>query len=152
MKNQQPVVQPWHAFNQIPLRSFFCFSTILFSFLVIFSSCQKEEIISMPVSDLPSLIEMDPISGSTDVSLDKMITATFDQNLDTSKVIVSCTLQKDMDMISGSVELFNHQAVFTPDNPLNPDSEYVFTINVIENIPGARTMEKHYSAIFRTIP
>jgi len=131
--------------------------SILFSMVLFLSSCEKEDIYPAPppnltLSDFPALIAMDPAYNENEVMLDKSITATFNQQIDTFKYMVNFTLQKDTEMIEGTVVFDGNNIIFTPTSSLEPGTEYIVEIHIVENNAGAHTEEKYFSSVFTTMP
>ena len=149
MKKQMPGVITSHFKNSFGTVQLF---TFLLSFIVIFSSCQKEVLTPAADSHLPSVIAMDPAYGQKDIETQSTITASFDMDLDPSKFLVNFTVQADTTMIPGTVSLSGNKASFIPDAPMNNDSQYIVAIDVTDNLPGARAVEKHFMSVFYTKP
>ncbi len=151
MKNQMPGA-PMRAsyFSNFSFRSIQAFIFIVS--LVVFSSCKKEVIMPPADAHLPTLVATDPGYNETGVEWQKTIKATFDQTLDPNKFIVNFTMQKDTSIIQGAVSISGNSVVFTPDADLEPESQYIIAIDITDNLPGARAMEKHFISVFYTRP
>lgn len=88
----------------------------------------------------PVVISTDPSNNATNVSVNKVITATFDQQMDASSISsVSFLVKKGSTTVAGAVSYAGTTASFTPSSNLTPNSVYSATITTAaKNLTGTQ--------------
>lgn len=95
--------------------------------ILLFTGCEKDDFVET-VGVCPVVLSTDPENGSINVPLDKVITATFNEEMKaTSFTNASFTLQAS-DFIGGTVSFNGITASFTPNAPLALNTTYTATI------------------------
>ncbi len=86
----------------------------------------------------PSVISTDPANNATGVALNKVITASFNMQMDPATLNTTTFLLKQGNtLVSGSVSYSGTTASFTPVNSLNPNTVYTATITTgAKNLAG----------------
>jgi len=78
-------------------------------------------------STIPEVTSCNPTNGQTGVSLDTDVTVTFSQDMDKSSVEYSFYIDPP---VSGDFSWpQDDRVVFTPDQPLDPNTTYTITVN-----------------------
>lgn len=100
----------------------------------------------------PRVLLTDPFSGETGVSVNKVITATFDVPMDPITLSSSTfTLQQGTTAILGLVNYSGNMATFTPNNPLLANTVFTATITTgAKNVAGV-PIANNYTWNFTTI-
>lgn len=152
--------KPTQTINSTQVRNsrgyFKIFNTLwsLVLLLILFtSSCKKDDFVA--TQGVCPLVTTDPLDKAVDVSLTKVITATFNTDMDAATITKSTFIIKNgATAVSGTVAATANAAVytFTPDVPLLPFTVYTGTITT-----GAK--DKYHSMLvndfvwtFTTIP
>jgi len=98
---------------------------ILFFLATTMWQCNKDDYTGETVGVCPKVISTDPDSGATNVALGKIITATFNEVMDSSTINESTFLLKQgTDLIAGKVTFVDSTATFTPTSPLAANTVY----------------------------
>lgn len=100
----------------------------------------------------PRVLLTDPLSGETGVSVNKVITATFDVPMDPITLSSSTfTLLQGTTAILGLVNYSGNMATFTPNNPLLANTVFTATITTgAKNVAGV-PIANNYTWNFTTI-
>lgn len=93
----------------------------------------------------PRVILTDPFNNETGVSMNKVVTATFDMAMDPLTISnATFTLKQGSTIILGSVTYSGNIASFTPTNPLLENAVYTATITTgAENSTGVSLANNH---------
>ena len=123
--------------------------------VVLFSGCKKDTYLE--TSGLcPLVVSTDPANLAINVPLNKVITATFNENMNPLTVTpASFTLEsgaKGMAPVSGVVTCSGAVATFTPSSPLTVNTTYTGTIkSTVKDLKG-NSLQENYVWTFTTIP
>jgi hypothetical protein len=100
----------------------------------------------------PRVTLTDPFNTETGVSVNKVVTATFDMAMDPLTITTSTfTLKQGTDVILGSVSYSGNMASFTPNNPLLANAVFTATITTgAKNVAGV-AIANNYVWTFTTI-
>ena len=105
------------------------------------------------VSNLaPLVISTDPASNATNVSLNKIVTATFNMSMDPLTINSNTfTLKQGVNSISGTILYSGNTASFIPTNPLKSNTTYTGTITTgAKNLFGI-ALASNYNWSFTTV-
>lgn len=96
--------------------------------IALFTSCEKDDFVET-VGVCPVVLSTDPESGSINVPLDKVITATFNEEMKASSFTNASFTLQTTDFVSGTVSFNGTTATFTPNAPLALNTTYTAKIN-----------------------
>lgn len=101
----------------------------------------------------PTVLSTDPSNGATEVPLNKVITATFSENMDPSSIGNASFLVKNgATVISGAVSYTGVVATFVPTSSLAANTVYTGTITTAAKDVAGNTLATDYVWTFTTIP
>ncbi len=124
--------------------------------LVVFAAgCKKVTEVSGIVNVCPVVVSTDPLDKAVDVALGKLISVTFNTDINPSTVnAASFSIKQGSQIISGTVSPTANAAVFTfkPDVPLLPFTKYTGTITTAVTDKFRTAMVADYVWTFTTIP
>ncbi len=109
---------------------------------------------TLPLADIikPTVLSTDPSNGATGVSLNKVITATFSENMDPSSISNTSFLVKNgSTVIPGSVSYSGVVATFVPTSNLAENTLYTGTITTAAKDVAGNTIASNYIWTFTTI-
>lgn len=109
---------------------------------------------TLPLADIikPTVLSTDPSNGATGVALNKVITATFSENMDPSSISnASFTIKNGATAISGSVSYSGVVATFVPTSNLAENTLYTGTITTAAKDVAGNTIASNYIWTFTTI-
>ncbi|MBA4258452.1 MAG: hypothetical protein C0446_04765 [Chitinophaga sp.] len=109
---------------------------------------------TLPLADIikPTVLSTDPSNGATGVALNKVITATFSENMDPSSISnASFTVKNGATAISGSVSYTGVVATFVPTSNLAENTLYTGTITTAAKDVAGNTIASNYIWTFTTI-
>jgi hypothetical protein len=110
---------------------------------------------TLPLADIikPTVLSTDPANGATNVALNKVITATFSEDMDPSSINNTSVLIKNgATTVPGSVSYTGRVATFIPTSSLASNTLYTGTITTgVKDVIG-NTLATDYTWTFTTIP
>ncbi len=112
------------------------FSILLMASVVFAAACKKDD--NTNVGLTPKVISTNPASDEADVELNKIVTATFGEEMNGSTISpTTFTLKQGETSIEGRVSYLNEIASFNPSIDLTPNTTYTATLTIIvENLSG----------------
>mgnify|MGYP001578531489 CR=1 FL=1 len=134
------------------IRKTVCYMAMLV--VVFLAGCKKDDFEGEVVGVCP-VVTTDPMDKAVDVVLDKLISATFNTNMNAATINNSTfTIKQGTSQVSGKVEATANGAVFTfkPDAPLLPFTKYTGTITAGVKDTLRTAMVADYVWTFTTIP
>ena len=100
----------------------------------------------------PTVLSTDPSNGATGVALNKVITATFSENMDPSSISnASFTIKNGATAITGTVSYTGVVATFEPTSNLAENTLYTGTITTAAKDVAGNTIASNYNWTFTTI-
>src|SRR5690554_6746813 len=97
--------------------------------LPLFSQCDKDDYTGEVEGICPEVIVTDPVNGATNVITNKIITATFNEEMESSTINESTFfVKKGADIVSGQVTYSGTTATFTPASLLDANAVYTATV------------------------
>jgi uncharacterized repeat protein (TIGR02543 family) len=128
--------------------------TILtFVLVVLFTGCKKDDFVDNP-GVCPIVESTDPIDVATGVSVKKVITATFNEEMDPATINSSSfTISgatKGESLTDGEVTYSGLTATFTPSSPLVANTVYTGTIKKTAKDPKGLALQADYVWTFST--
>lgn len=124
-------------------------------FVVFLAGCKKDDFEGEVIGLCPVVVSTDPMDKAVDVVLGKLISATFNTNMNAATINNSTfTIKQGTSQVSGKVEATANGAVFTfkPDAPLLPFTKYTGTITAGVKDTLRTAMVADYVWTFTTIP
>lgn len=142
-----------NRFSKIICNKWFIF---LLLFIVGFG-CKKSVESEGTIAICPAVLTTDPMNNAVDVVYDKVITVTFNTEMDSSTINTASFFIKQVatsTYLSGKIATTSNPAVFTftPDIPLQPFNNYVGTIKKTAANKFRLNMLEDYEFSFTTIP
>jgi hypothetical protein len=121
--------------------------------VVIIAGCKKDDFVEI-VGVCPAVISTSPLNGAIGVSLDKIITATFNEVMNPVTITQeSFTLElaaKGVMSIAGIVSYSSTTAYFAPSSALTPNTDYTGTIkSSVKDLMG-NAIQADYEWTFTT--
>jgi hypothetical protein len=121
--------------------------------VVIIAGCKKDDFVEI-VGVCPAVISTSPLNGAIGVSLDKIITATFNEVMNPVTITQeSFTLElaaKGVMSIAGIVSYSSTTAYFAPSSALTPNTDYTGTIkSSVKDLMG-NAIQADYKWTFTT--
>ncbi|TKC10422.1 DUF3494 domain-containing protein [Pedobacter polaris] len=143
---------------RLPLRYFKTFSYLLsvitLSTLLIVS-CKKDDFKDEVVGLCPVITSTDPMDKAVDVVLDKLITITFNTDMDAASINGSTfTIKQAGILVAGKIAATADLKVYTfkPDLPLTPFATYTGTVTSAVKDVFHTAMVNDYTWTFTSIP
>ena len=136
-----------------PQRSFDFFKRALFLLLpvMIFAGCKKITEEPGTTGICPLVVSTIPANGATAVSLNSVVTATFNEALDSTTINSSTfTLRQGSTPIAGLVTYSGLTAVFTPSANFAPNTTYAGTITTGVRDRAQNALKENYTWTFTT--
>ncbi len=129
-------------------------SVIAFAALIIVG-CKKDNFKDEVVGLCPVITSTDPMDKAVDVVLDKLITITFNTNMDASSINgTTFTIKQAGNLVSGKISPTADLKVYTfkPDVPLTPFAVYTGTVTSAAKDTFNTAMASDYTWTFTSIP
>ena len=124
------------------------FTILLVGISVFIASCKKD--MFKPVTNMcPLIIETNPPDGATGVPLNKVITVTFNKEMDSAS-ITDLSFLVSGSVVAGIVSYENKVATFTPVDPLLENHTYVGYVKTIVKDYTGNHLQEEFSWTFST--
>ena len=92
--------------------------------IVFLAGCKKDDFVGV-VGVCPLVVSTNPINGATNVPLTKVITATFNEQMNPLTITgTSFTVQEGSNSVAGTVSYSGTTATFTPTSKLDPSTTF----------------------------
>jgi len=122
---------------------------LLLATILLFIGCERDDFIET-FGVCPVVIATDPVDGAVNVPPDKVITATFNENMNpTTFTTTSFTLQ-GIDMVAGTVSFSGVTAKFVPSAPLAINTTYTAIIKTTVKDLTGNALQEDYVWTFST--
>lgn len=138
---------------------YFKFSKAIYSmamlFIVFFAGCKKDDFKGEVIGLCPIVVSTDPMDKAVDVTLDKLISITFNTAMSSATINSSTfTIKQGATSVAGVIAPTANAAVFTfkPDVALLPFTKYTGTVTTGAKDTLRTAMEADYIWTFTTIP
>jgi len=126
-------------------------SFILILFTLLFSQCDKDDYAGEVEGICPEVITTDPANGATNVLTNKIITATFNEIMESATINESTFFVKDgTNIVSGQVTYSGTTATFTSTSLLDANTVYTATITRVVMDPMGNHMRNDTTWSFNT--
>ena len=100
---------------------------------------------------LPTVTLTDPANNATAVGLDKLIVATFSEQMDPASITAfTFAVKQGTTSVAGAVTYTGTTATFTPTNKLEPNKIYTVTISTGAKDKAANALASNYTFNFTT--
>ena len=126
-------------------------TTIAFAFVLLFSGCAEDDFNEIDTV-CPLVISTNPENLATNIPLNQVITATFNEKMSPASITeASFTVGDDVALIDGTVTYTDSTAVFTPSSLLDLDTEYTGTITTLAKDIRGNYIQEDYVWTFTTV-
>ena len=130
---------------------------LLLLLIITAAGCKKDTEQAGVINPCPVVVSTDPMDKAPDVVFNKVISATFNTNMDTANINKTTFTIKQVSTstyLSGKVAATTNGAIFTftPDVPLLPFTKYTGTITTGATDKYRTSMVSDYVWAFTTIP
>lgn len=98
----------------------------------------------------PEVIFTDPFDGATNIPLNQIITATFNQPMNPETITLNSFTVSGPTPISGSISFLNSQVFFAPTSPLSPNTTYTARITTAAKDSLGNALQADYVWTFST--
>jgi uncharacterized delta-60 repeat protein len=130
---------------------------LLSAFAII--SCSSRHVAEKPDTTMPSIVATSPADGATAITVTTAVTCTFSEAMnaltinDSSFLLVSVTSDSTT-VVTGNVSYDGSSSVasFTPNSPLEHNTNYIATITTDVTDAAGNAMSASFSWSFTTIP
>ncbi|MFM2424831.1 MAG: hypothetical protein RL747_375 [Bacteroidota bacterium] len=114
----------------------------------LFATCKKD-VFKPELGACPTVLSVSPVAGSTGVPLNKVVTVTFNKEMDATS-ITEVSFYLFGSIVPGVVSYANNVAVFTPSQPLMQNHTYVGHVkNTVKDLFGNH-LQKEFVWTFST--
>jgi hypothetical protein len=148
IKNFTPKTQP------VLQRKFSGFTNLTWLLLLLTGftwQCKKDDFKGETSGICPIVVSTDPTNGATNVSTAKIITATFNEEMDPATINgTTFLLKQGTTSIPGVITYSGKTATFTPNSPLAANTVYTGTITTGAKDPAKNALVADYVWSFNT--
>lgn len=118
-------------------------------FIALFSSCANDDFVEID-GVCPVVESTSPVNGAINVPLDKVITATFNEEMNAATFDQSSFTVQGANAITGTVSFSGTMASFTPTSPLLQNTTYVARITTSVKDNTGNALQEDYIWTFST--
>lgn len=124
-------------------------TSLILASVVLFSGCEKDDFIET-VGVCPVVISTVPENGSINVPLDQVITANFNEEMNTSTFTSASFIVQGVTPIEGIITFSGVTAKFTPNSPLAINTTYTAIIKTTVKDLMGNALQEDYVWAFST--
>ena len=125
----------------------------LFSFAILFiafvSGCAKDDFEEVDAV-CPTVVTTNPDNGTINVPLDQAISVVFNEEMNATTFNQSSFILQGSTLVAGTVSFSGSTALFTPTNPLSPNTTYTGTIKTLVKDIMGNALQADYVWAFST--
>lgn len=125
----------------------------LFSFAILFiafvSGCAKDDFEEVDAA-CPTVVTTNPDNGTINVPLDQAISLVFNEEMNATTFNQSSFILQGSTLVAGTVSFSGSTALFTPTNPLSPNTTYTGTIKTLVKDIMGNALQADYVWTFST--
>jgi hypothetical protein len=125
----------------------------LFSFAILFiafvSGCAKDDFEEIDAV-CPTVVATNPDNGTINVPLDQTISVIFNEEMNAATFNQSSFVLQGTTLVAGIVSFSGSTALFTPTNPLSPNTTYTGTIKTLVKDIMGNALQADYVWTFST--
>lgn len=125
----------------------------LFSFAILFiafvSGCAKDDFEEVDAV-CPTVVTTNPDNGTINVPLDQAISVVFNEEMNATTFNQSSFILQGSTLVAGTVSFSGSTALFTPTNPLSPNTTYTGTIRTLVKDIMGNALQADYVWTFST--
>lgn len=125
----------------------------LFSFAILFiafvSGCAKDDFEEIDAV-CPTVVVTNPDNGTINVPLDQAISVVFNEEMNATTFNQSSFILQGSTLVAGTVSFSGSTALFTPTNPLSPNTTYTGTIKTLVKDIMGNALQADYVWTFST--
>lgn len=125
-------------------------TTLTIVSVVLIAGCKKDDFVET-IGVCPEVISTSPANAATGVFLDKIVTATFNENMNPVTITsTTYTLKQGTTPVTGTVSYTGTTASFTPSSPLTPNTTYTGRVtSSVKDLMG-NALQEDYVWTFTT--
>jgi hypothetical protein len=124
-------------------------STLIIASIILITGCKKDDFVET-IGVCPVVESTSPINNATNVPLDKIITATFNEKMNPSTITTASFTVQGTAPITGIVTYSGTTATFTPANVLTANTTYTAKITTLAKDLVGNAIQKDYAWTFST--
>jgi hypothetical protein len=126
------------------------FSMIVLSMIVLFGACSKDDF-QETIGVCPTVIATSPLNAETSVSLNKVITVTFNEAMNPATITQSTfTIVNGSTPITGTISYSGNTASFTPTGNLIANTTYIGKVTTMVKDLRGNALQEDYIWTFST--
>jgi len=119
------------------------------SFAAFLGGCKKDDYVEVDAV-CPLVLTTDPADGATNVALDKVITITFNEEMNPATITQASILLNGVSTIAGTVTSNGNTAYFTPTAPLTANTTYTGRVTTAVKDVNGNSLQADYVWTFST--
>ncbi|MGB5005826.1 MAG: Ig-like domain-containing protein [Ferruginibacter sp.] len=119
------------------------------SFAAFLGGCKKDDYVEVDAV-CPLVLTTDPADGATNVALDKVITITFNEDMNPATITQASILLNGVSNIAGTVTSNGNTAYFTPTAPLTANTTYTGRVTTAVKDINGNSLQADYVWTFST--
>jgi uncharacterized repeat protein (TIGR02543 family) len=125
-------------------------TTLTIVSVVLIAGCKKDDFVET-IGVCPIVVSTSPANAATGVFLDKIVTATFNENMNPVTITsTTYTLKQGTTPVTGTVSYTGTTASFTPSSPLTPNTTYTGRVtSSVKDLMG-NALQEDYVWTFTT--
>jgi len=125
-------------------------TTLTIVSVVLIAGCKKDDFVET-IGVCPEVISTSPANAATGVFLDKIVTATFNENMNPVTITsATYTIKQGTTPVTGTVSYTGTTASFTPSSPLTPNTTYTGRVtSSVKDLMG-NALQEDYVWTFST--
>ena len=113
-------------------------------------SCNKKDDFVEVVGACPIVIATNPVNGATFVPLGKIITVTFNEQMNPATITQASLVISGAGPIAGTISYAGNTATFTPGAPLTPNTTYTGRVTTAVKDINGNALQADYTWSFST--
>jgi hypothetical protein len=126
------------------------FTTIVLSIVILFWSCSKDDF-QETIGVCPTVIGTSPLNSETSVSLNKVITVTFNETMNPETISQSSfTIVNGTTPVAGTISYSGNTASFTPTSNLVANKTYIGKVTTLAKDLRGNALQTDYIWTFST--
>jgi len=125
-------------------------TTLTIVSVVLIAGCKKDDFVET-IGVCPIVVSTSPANAATGVFLDKIVTATFNENMNPVTITsTTYTIKQGTTPVTGTVSYTGTTASFTPSSALTPNTTYTGRVTTAAKDPMGNALQEDYVWTFTT--
>lgn len=126
------------------------FPMIVISIVILFGACSKDDF-QETIGVCPTVIATSPLNGETSISLNKVITVTFNEAMNPETITQSSfTIVNGTTPVAGTISYSGNTASFTPTSNLIANKTYIGKVTTLAKDLSGNALQSDYIWTFST--